>query len=293
MRRLLITWFALCGLLFAAHSFADDMTLLGVGTTKTVASGGCSFPTLSATLMARYSAQSQVYKDAGITPAGNGDSVGQWNDLANAGIYLQGGGGSGVAPVYNTTSFNGHPGITFSSAASSVMVSYNGSTVTPYSLNSTTFSMFSLLSLSDASGGFGPALLGSGSPDTYNNNSAFTSEMSGSVAQANFYGNNAIIANGGAAFTYAFNTPQSLGIIFTGSVANAYVAMSVQGSGTSWTTALGNTAAGFLIGTYASSRPPGSSFDGVIGEIDAFSGALSGGDMTSLQTYYTCAWGTH
>lgn len=41
MRRLLLTWLALCGLVYGA-AYADDMSLLGVGTTKTVASGGAT-----------------------------------------------------------------------------------------------------------------------------------------------------------------------------------------------------------------------------------------------------------
>lgn len=71
MRRLFLTWLALCGLVYGA-AYADDMSLLGVGTTKTVASGGATTTFDPANLGA-----SITLSSGNLKAAGSASSTGQ------------------------------------------------------------------------------------------------------------------------------------------------------------------------------------------------------------------------
>jgi len=72
--------------------------------------GGSEPPTTS--LLAHYEADSEVFTDAGTTPAADGEAVYQWNDQSGNGNHLTQT-VSGDRPLYQTSEQNGLPGIEF------------------------------------------------------------------------------------------------------------------------------------------------------------------------------------
>lgn len=243
---------------------------------------------LGGALIAWYKADAGVYKDAGVTLCANGDTVEQWNDQSGNGFHLSQVPLSGDRPTFNTASFNSNKGITFAASTSEALTNAAFT-----ALNSTTASAFILFSSQTGGAGNGRvfSFVAVGNAHDYDNAASFELQQAGGTTQtAGALANGGYLGNGGALFSYAFNTPQSLGLIFDGSNAHTYEAFTEQTPAMAYTSTLGGSGSSNLsIGYY-----DGVSFAtpaGVIAEIVFTNTALSSADRTNLKNYFSGKWG--
>lgn len=243
---------------------AGGMMFPGPGTP---AASGWTPATLGANLVGWYEANIGVFKDAGVTPAGNGDTVQQWND--------QSGGGNNLSqatpasrPALNTTGLNGHPTLGFVAANTQTLATAS------FPLGTGTVTSACMVGTITASS---PAFsrIVSYSPDRdWFLVSGSTTSIRGFDGSSQLSG--ATIVNG---TNYSFCGVWD-GVNFTLYLNN------VAGSSDPSTFSLTNNQA-FSIGTEANGAAP---FDGNISEVIVTKSAMSSTDRNNWWAYVQAKW---
>ena len=239
--------------------------------------------TLGSSVVAWYSADSGVYKDAGSTIAVDGDTVQQWNDRSGNGNNLTQA-TAGARPTFNTTTFNGLRGITFAAGSSTAL----SSAANAINIGVTTASCFAVLKIT-ASGTFGVvSLLGNGQTTDFGNvaSSIFVEEL---VTNPNLQtiANLNNIPGPLASFVVGIGGFYRFGSIYDGTNGNAY-------SNNVFLPTAVATATNFTTGTLcigASQQSPNTAFfTGILAEVVLTKTALSSADRLNLDTYFRMKW---
>lgn len=167
-------------------------------------------------------------------------------------------------------------------------------TLDAVALNSTTFSCFWMVRSNSNSINFGllMALYGSGLGATgnhYDNNKSCVLNFGGTATpqEANGYANNGFLGSADAHNAFTFGTARSIGLIFDGTLVHFYIGGVEQGTGTSWTTALGNSLATIMIGCDHDAGSGGKFtwFEGI--------GTTTVVTASQMMAYFDAQWGQH
>lgn len=252
------------------------LTLLGVG------GGGSSpppppfSPTSIAGLVLWLKADAGVYKDAGVTPAANGDTVQQWNDFSGNGNN-QSQATSGNRPAFTTSGINSAQSVVFNIASQTTLsgAANMGGT--------TQFAAFAVATLTAVGSGDGRVVtfIATGDGVDY---ASTTSNLLLASQQPNRQSAN----------TSNFST---INTDDSGSAAKAY---SVVYDGTNRTLYRNNVSAvsstlaptlGTTGSIYLGSRGGADFYQGSIAEVCVYNGPVTSTDRANLQTYFNSRWG--
>jgi hypothetical protein len=235
-------------------------------------------------LLAWYSADSGVYKDAGTTLASSTDTVQQWNDKSGNGYHLKQS-TAGSRPQYLSGGFNSKQTVKFTAATPTGMLT-DQSVNLGSGTNSSGFFVGQMLT-GTASGGRAVAA----TPTAVDSNA---NAMIWGVRDAT--NNNIYSYRGGIVGTQAVSlaTNYRFGVVYDGVNGTTYLnnanaqatanTNTFDGSGAVAVIAVGiNIAADRIFGTVG--------WDGPISEVVLTLGALSTGDRNSLDAYFQSHWG--
>ena len=276
MRRLLLTWLALCGLVYGV-AYADDMSLLGVGTTKTAAvvSGGCS------TLIGQVSGIVGCWDaDAGVVKSGS--NVTTWTDQQSThyvlGLNTLGGGEAApTSPVWNATSYGGKAGITCTAASAEYLATNGGSS---FSMGGTGASFFMAATMTSNSITYarGLSLGGTGQTGDYNNTTSVAAFIRNATSQQMIWYYNSTAAT---AYNITYATASRFGLVFDGTNGNQYLNNSLQNQNSQASLALTTGQLGMCDGVGST----GAYWDGVIRRIVITNTTASSTDRGFIDTF--------
>lgn len=235
-------------------------------------------------LLAWYTADSQVYVDAGSTLATNTQTVQQWNDKSGNGYHLKQA-TSGKRPQYLSAGFNtSYPTVKFL-ASSAGWLATDVNTVAFGSGGNT--SGFFVGTMTTNAAAYSRAL--AGAPPS-NNDSDATARIwatrNGSADEIRAY-------NGGSVGIQAvsLSTPLRFGVVFNGTNGTSY--LNNANPVTDGATGTFGTGAGMLavgVDITNSQTPGGNYWDGLFSEIVITLSALSSTERTDLDNYFVARW---
>jgi hypothetical protein len=276
MRRTLALLAIITGLIFAAGQSFGQMTLTGAGSSKAAASASCSFPSASG-LIGRYRADTGTSHPGGLVTAVVNQANPGTNDLVDAGI------GTGV-PYNAASSYNGHPAFDFVAANAAAL------TTTTFPIGTGDLSVFAVARMETGTASHGGLVTYGVSGNDYSTpgNGAFLKRDGSS---SNISSDNTTMGSLSAASTTGAN--HRFGVTFqsfTGGV-NLYVDNVLganSGAAVVWISdgqlVIGNR--------YSSGAPGGGAWQGANLEVDIWNVVLGSTDLNTLDTYYTCQYGT-
>lgn len=229
-----------------------------------------------------WKATTGVYTDAGVTPATNGQSVQQWNDLSGGGRHLTQP-TSGVRPTWQSTGFQGGKNSVRCTAASSQFIK-----LLSVALDATAFSIWITFSTGGGSSSNDGLFSLKGAGDTRDFNGPGGGLMNSSDGAGNFqfYSNSQSLTV--AAVT---NTPECLGFNYDDADSpkgTGYLNFTSIGNYPAVSLRYGNPTADIRFGTRDDEIPV---FNGDYGEIIMTTSKLGSTDLTSLHSYLTTGWG--
>lgn len=248
-------------------------------------SGGGGFTPASLTgLIGWYKSDAGVYVDAGSTLATNGQTVQQWNDQSGVGNHLSQA-TSARRPTYTTGLLNGLPGIVF------VVANVQWIANQAIALGGTTASAF-VVAKTPSPGTNADRVVtftATGQGLDFNNTGSGIFLFSASSTSISGYRNSGALSNG----TVVANTFMQLGSIYDGTNNTVYLGGTAQTpvANTSTFAATGALGIGGGVQTPPGSTSGDSTMDGTICEIVFTNTALSSGDRSSLNSYFTSRWG--
>lgn len=282
MRRLLVTYLAICALLYGGlmglqRVQAGSMLLLGAGA-SIVAASTC------ATIIAQVSGIIGCWNaDQGV--ALSGSNVTTWTDQSSNGYVLglnaAGTQASPVSPVFGASSYNGRAGITCAQASAQ----YLATTSAAVAINSNTSSFFMAAQFSSSSDSFGRLLsvLYSGNSDDFSDAFSVSAILRSSTnSQVTWFHASA----GGTAAGISYNTPTRIGNVFDNANATTFINNS-QSAQSALTFTLGGVSGSQIAVCQAADRIVNGTglLDGVVRRILATNTAVSSGDRGNIDTW--------
>jgi hypothetical protein len=253
---------------------------------------------LAANLVAWYKADAGVYHDAGVTLATNGQTVWQWNDQSGNGYHLVQA-TSAKRPTLTTAGIGGNRSIQFSNTfpgeqwlqTALAAVGFHGTACSGFMVLE---SQWQQNTMDPTAGRLWSIAHGNQVTDDFTSPSfavgfSFTF-LSGALTAAPVLGVfcSQQIGNGGAGISVPDQTPIRHGVIFDGSHGNTYFDDVVQGTGTSFTTSLGDALGNTL--TVGASVFDTTFFNGLISELVFFNRALTTSEIFQLDSYFNTKW---
>ena len=257
-----------------------DPVFLG-GTVNDEGGGGSSEPPTTA-LLAHYEADSEVFTDAGTTPAADGEAVYQWNDQSGNGNHLTQT-TSGDRPLYQTAEQNGLAGIQF------VSTDFIGRAGTIFTNGPATVYVAAKVTDSTASG----ALLFDGENDTTAEYYALYN-LSSATGVVRWWARNGATGDSYVETSTTYSTGTTY--IFTGQEEASGAGRSVElnGAGTgNNSVAVGDTprtSSTFRLG-YLADSTPSNAFVGYIFEVLVYGAAHDATERAEVESYLTTKWG--
>jgi hypothetical protein len=240
---------------------------------------------LGANLIAWYRADTQVYSDAGTTPATNSSTVQQWNDLSGNGYNLSQA-TSGKRPTFLSAGFNSKPTVQFAQPNATGMTSGSAVALGTGALASA-FGVGQMLANTDANGMF-VSYLSHG--DTHDWNESTSAQLITNAASGNtgiWSPRNSTHYSYSGGGTVLLSTNYRLGFIYNGTNGSSYV-NNVGYNPAAFTLSFGSPG---TIGVGQSITDINQCWDGPISEVVLTNSALSSGDRTSLDNYFKAHWG--
>jgi hypothetical protein len=226
-----------------------------------------------ADLLAWYKADTEVFSDAGTTPAVDTNTVQQWNDQSGNDFHLLQA-SAGSRPVFNTAGFNGLQGITFSGDFLQIAAE-------TLEIGGAEFSAFCVMKIGSGTNNNGRiiSLFGTTAGNDF---SAPVMDFDTQTATPS------IRVFRGAAVgesTIVYDTNYRLGTIADGADQNTYL-NNVAGTSGSISTAFETT----VLLTIGADDVGGQTVAGTYAEIVLVSKALTLGERTSLDDYFVDKW---
>ncbi len=238
-------------------------------------------------LIAWFDASSGVFNDLGVTPATDGQTVEQWNDLSGNGYHV-GQTTSGNRPTFQSTGFNGKQTVSFDASGLKFLNTdqISGGTQIVAMGTGATGSVFFVGQFGSTTDGFGRLISYFGNGQIVDNTS------SGSAAWIIRFSSNAELSsfrNGSFFADDAVSTDVNMryGNIYDGANDTNYI-NNVGGTGVSCS--LTWTSPG-TISVSSASLVGGSFWSGPVSEIVITNTALSSGERTNLDNYFKAKWG--
>lgn len=218
-----------------------------------------------------------VFKDAGVTPAANGDTVNQWNDQSGNGNNLKPQVTEAIGPIFNTSILNGLPALTF------VFTSHMTLGLASVSLGGTTASAFMVAKVAPTSASDGRLLVfqATGQANDFDNTSSALFLDAQSTTAVRAFRNNGSLSNG----TIVNNVFLQLGSIYDG--ANNTVYLGGTGQTPVASTGTFGATGQLVLGAFMQGGVNVTNgVDGSICEVVLTNTALNSTDRSNINTYF-------
>lgn len=234
-----------------------------------------------------YRTTTGLYTDAGSTPVTNGTNAQQWNDFSGFNhhlIQLT----SGDRPLYNTTSFNGRPGLTFDGVSEFMSLTGFQTTGSADTAQMSVFSAFATGATKEVNDRVLPSYVGPGQSDDWNNTASAVFGQWDSSALTEFWGFHN--SSQRAATTASASTNYRFGSVYDGTNHTLYK-NNVASTSAAAVPAIANNGR-LVIGSGWASGNAAAFGNIIVGEIVIICNyTLSSTERSNLDAYFVTQWG--
>jgi hypothetical protein len=233
-------------------------------------------------------ADSSVYKDAGVTPAANGETVQQWNDQSGNGRNVSQA-TAGNRPTYLSGGFNSsYPTLSFAAASTNALLTATNSITVG---NAGVTSGFLVLQMTNSTGNNGRACAYA---QSFNNDTT-TSPQAGMLYCQRDASTNALKSgHGGTSYgitSVSLATPIRWGVVMDNTNTTTYL-NGVAGTPTGDSGKTHGTGVLSIGSAVVNNQVQAAPFwDGLISEVVITSTAASASEVTALDAYFKQHWG--